>query len=57
MIAKKYITEIRNKISSKMDGPSVVNLNCEDLEKRKTYIPCNRTSFHAKNLCSKFAPT
>ncbi|CAB5369057.1 unnamed protein product [Rhizophagus irregularis] len=34
-----------------IDGPSVVNLNCKDLEKRKAYTPCNRTSFHAKNLC------
>ncbi|CAG8759566.1 16356_t:CDS:2, partial [Rhizophagus irregularis] len=51
MIAKKYITKTRNKIPPEMDGPSVVNLNCEDLEKRKAYTPCNRTSFHAKNLC------
>ncbi|PKK80947.1 hypothetical protein RhiirC2_767475 [Rhizophagus irregularis] len=35
-----------------IDGPSVVNLNCKDLEKRKAYTPCNRTSFHAKNLCA-----
>ncbi|CAB4487342.1 unnamed protein product [Rhizophagus irregularis] len=47
----RYITEIRNKIPPEMDGPSVVNLNCKDLEKRKAYTPCNRTSFHAKNLC------
>ncbi|PKC75350.1 hypothetical protein RhiirA1_448827 [Rhizophagus irregularis] len=47
-----YITEIRNKIPPEMDGPSVVNLNCKDLEKRKAYTPCNRTSFHAKNLCA-----
>jgi hypothetical protein len=61
MIARQYIIDTQNKVSSEKDGPSIVNLNLDlenlDLEKEKTYTPCNKTTFHAKNLCGKCAPT
>ena len=56
MIAKKYITDTQNKVSSEKDGPSIVNLNPE-LEKEKAYTLCNRANYHSINLCGKCAPT
>lgn len=55
MIARQYITDTRNKVSSEKDGPSIINLNLE-LEKEKAYTPCNKAAFHSINLCGKCAP-
>jgi hypothetical protein len=37
IITKEYITTTQKIIPPKEDGPSIVNLNCEDFEKNKAY--------------------
>ncbi|RIA79790.1 hypothetical protein C1645_745686 [Glomus cerebriforme] len=51
IIAKEYITATRKTVPPEEDGPFIVNLNCEDLEKNKAYTRCIKSYYHDKSLC------